>query len=131
MAARGPPGADPHLVRALDRDRRRTARGDDEPALTLRRSLLLALAATLLAGPADAQQRRARRPSPPPAAPPPAPPPLSQRRAPCSASNPGTIGSSSNGRFWCAISRRWPRRATVSTIGSSARRRWARRLSRS
>jgi hypothetical protein len=49
----------------LDRDRRRSAGGDHEPALTLRRSLLLGLAATLLAGTAGAQQRRARRPSPP------------------------------------------------------------------
>src|SRR5205814_531372 len=77
MAARRPPRADPHLVRALDRDRRNGARVDHEPALMLRGGIVIALAATLLAGPAVAQQRRARRPSPPPAAPRRLPPPIS------------------------------------------------------
>src|SRR5439155_188229 len=76
VAARRPAGADPDLVRALDRHGRSSARLDDESALTLRRSIVLALAAVLLAVPAAAQQRRARRPAPPPA---PAPAPAARR----------------------------------------------------
>jgi hypothetical protein len=49
----------------LDRDGRRDGDDDDESTLTLRSSLFLALAGTLLAGPVLAQRPRARRPSPP------------------------------------------------------------------